>query len=409
MKTLTTPSASLRVASLLALTAALSACGGGGDSNNASAPAPAPVPAGPLGISFTVPTASQNVLDLGSSTTLVMNASVSGGPVPNGTSVLLTTTPAATATLSPVSPTTVGGTATSVLSATPLGSLVVNAAVTSSSQAASANLQIYTRVKPQPLQVLVPAYFSTSTTSSTTTSPWTTLANGVTSYPNVVVTAIINPSGGTGLLTSTSKADSTITKAITAFQAASSNAKVIGYIGTNSGNGSPSLADIKTTIDTYISLYPTLSGFFLDNMAVSANQLSFYMQIYQYIKAKSASYTVVGNPGTFPDSNYATVTDTLVTYSGTGAGYQGIDPQAGGNTWVYNEANTAQAMMVNSVITCNTLQGAIATANLPRTNTGMVYVTDQPESSPWSTLPSYWTALLNTVDAYNTGRTKPAC
>lgn len=406
MKTLTTPSASLRIASLLALTAALSACGGGGsDKNNTATPAPAPVPAGPLGVSFTVPTANQNVVDLGSSTTLVMNASVSGGPVPNGTSVLLTTTPANTASLSPVSPTTTGGLATSVLSATPLGSLVVNAAVTSSSQAASANLQLYTRVKPQPLQVLVPAYFSTSASPSTT-SPWTTLTNSVTSYPNVVVTAIVNPSGGT--LTSTSKADSTTTKAITAFQAASSNAKVIGYVSTNAGNGSPSLADVKATIDAYLSLYPTLNGFFLDNMAVNVNQLSFYLQVYEYIKAKGAAYTVVGNPGTYPDSNYATVTDTLVTYSGTATGYQGIDPQPG-NAWVYNEANTAQAMLVNSAGTCTAMQAAIATANLPRTNTGTVYVTDQPVGSAWSTLPSYWTSLLNTVDAYNTGRTKPSC
>ena len=401
MKTLPTTNTHHRIASLLALTAALAGCGGG--TEKPSTPAPPPVPAGPLSVSFTAPAAGQNVLDLGTSTRLTMNASVSGGPVPNGTTMLLTTSPANTATLAPVSPTTVGGTASSILSGMPLGSMRVNAAVTSHSAAASADLQLYTRVAPAPLQVLVPAYFS----ATGATSPWATLATSAASYPNVTITAIANPHNGS--LSATTKVDSDALKAITAFKAASSKTKVLGYVTTASGNGSaPSVTDVKATIDAYLSLYPDLNGFFLDNMAVGTNRLAFYMEIYNHIKAKNKLLTVAGNPGTYPDQSYASVTDMLVTYASNAAAYQSIDPQPH-NTWVYNQANTAQAMLVHSAGTCTAMQAAVATANLARTNTGLVYATDQPMGSAWNALPSYWTNLLSTVDAYNQGRTQPAC
>ncbi len=202
------------------------------------------------------------------------------------------------------------------------GSMRVNAAVTSHSAAASADLQLYTRVAPAPLQVLVPAYFS----ATGATSPWATLATSAASYPNVTITAIANPHNGS--LSATTKVDSDALKAITAFKAASSKTKVLGYVATASGNGSaPSMADVKATIDAYLSLYPDLNGFFLDNMAVGTNRLAFYMEIYNHIKAKNKLLTVAGNPGTYPDQSYASVTDMLVTYASNAAAYQSIDPQ----------------------------------------------------------------------------------
>lgn len=66
-------------------------------------------------------------------------------------------------------------------------------------------------------------------------------------------------------------------------------------------------------------------------------------------------------------------------------------------------------MLVHSASTCTAMQEALKTAAAARTNTGWVYVTDQPVGSPWSALPSYWTKLLGTVDARNKNRTLPAC
>ena len=103
-----------RIATLLALTAALAGCGGGTDKNSTPAPAPAPVPSAPIGVNFVLP--SNNVLEAGASDGLVVNVSVNGSPAPNGTSVTLEVNPAAAATVAPVAPSTVGGVASATLS-----------------------------------------------------------------------------------------------------------------------------------------------------------------------------------------------------------------------------------------------------------------------------------------------------
>lgn len=113
-----------RIATLLALTAALAGCGGGTDKNNtpvpapapapAPTPAPAPVPSAPIGVNFVLP--SNNVLEAGASDGLLVNVLVNNSPAPNGTSVTLEVNPAAAATVAPVAPSTVGGVASATLS-----------------------------------------------------------------------------------------------------------------------------------------------------------------------------------------------------------------------------------------------------------------------------------------------------
>ena len=55
------------------------------------------------------------------------------------------------------------------------------------------------------------------------------------------------------------------------------------------------------------------------------------------------------------------------------------------------------------------------TADLARTNAGVVYVTDleydyaTDTGNPWAKLPTYWSQLLGTVDAINKSRALPSC
>jgi len=118
---------------------------------------------------------------------------------------------------------------------------------------------------------------------------------------------------------------------------------------------------------------------------------------------------VIGNPGVFPDAGYAGAADVLVTFDGTAAAYQVLDPQQSSNTWVYSKTNTAQAMLVHSADTCTAMQDAVKAANTARSNTGLVYATDQTTNRSADKLPTYWIKLLGTVDALNAGRTLPAC
>lgn len=413
-----------RLASLLALTAALAGCGGAADKTSTPAPsptpaptpAPAPIPATPVSVNFVQPTS--NVLEPNVSESLSVNVLVNGSQAPNGTVATFTVNPASAAALAPVAPTTVSGVANTTLTVSslpPTATFQVAATVTSSANTATDSLTYFVRPARKPLQVLVPAYFS----ATGTTSPWVTLTGGATSYPDVKITAIANPSSG--VLTADTKEDADLTKAIKAFQAVSGTSnRVIGYVATTStSSGALSVADIKATITNYIRLYPGLfDGFFLDGMATESSRVAHFQEVYTHVKGLTTGLTtgatppsapiVIGNPGTYPVAAYAGVADTLVTYAGNAAAYANIDPQPG-NTWVYAKDNTAQAMLVHTASTCTDMQTVVKNANRPRMNTGVVYATNLATGAPWSALPTYWQQMLGTVDALNKQRTLPLC
>ncbi len=149
-------------------------------------------------------------------------------------------------------------------------------------------------------------------------------------------------------------------------------------------------------------------------MAATDDRLAFYRELYNYIKGLDSELRVVGNPGAFPAAGYAGVADVLVTFEDKASTYASFNPQ-NGHTWVYGQANTAQAMLVHNATSCAAMQTAVRTAATARSNTGLVYVTDllfEPATNtgnPWAALPSYWTSLLDTVSALNRGTTLPGC
>ena len=393
-----TPRAPYRLAApLLALIAALAGCGGGSsDSGGGTTP---PTPTQQIDVAFTSPAATLNVYDANTTVYLEVRVDVNGNPAANNTPVAFS---GAAASFAPVQAMTVGGKATSTLQGNQIGPLQVQATATVSSQSASVSRTLYIRPKREPLEVLVPAYFSPGKNS-----PWDTLVSGAKSYPDVRITAILNPNNG--IFT---KEDTKFTEAITAFKA--QGGKVIGYVSTAYGDGKRSVADVKANIDAYRTYYPAIDGIFLDEMASGTNRLDFYRDIYSYIKGLDANLRVVGNPGTFPAAAYAGVANALVTFEGKEAAYRSIDPQPG-NTWVYDRANTTQVMLAHNANTCTAMQNAVKTADLARTNAGVVYVTDleydyaTDTGNPWAKLPTYWTQLLGTVDAINKKRALPSC
>lgn len=404
-------------ASMLTLAAAaLAGCGGATDKTDTATPSPNPTPTNPtpttpIGVSFVQP--SNNVLEANASESLSADVKVNGSAAPNGTSVTFSINPSGVATLAPVAPTTVTGVAASTMtlsSLPPSATFQVTATAISSANTATDNLTYYVRPAHNKLEVLLPAYFSATGTSS----PWAALTLSAQSNPDVRITAIAKPSDGT--LNSASTADATLLTALTAFKAVPGTSnKIIGYVATGSGSsGALSVADVKATIDNYIRLYPgQLDGFFLDGMSTDSARLAYFQDIFTYIKGittgtSSVPPTVFGNPGTYPVAAYATVADTLVTYAGNAAAYTSVDPQPA-STWVYGKNNSAQAMLVHTASTCTDMQSVVKNANRPRMNTGFVYATNLTIGAPWSALPTYWQQLLGTVDAINKSRTLPSC
>lgn len=254
------------------------------------------------------------------------------------------------------------------------------------------------------LRVLVPAYFYPLPGSD-----WERLAATARAVPSVSITAIVNPNSGPG-----KKADALYTQAIQSFTQA--GGKAIGYVATRYGRGGITQAKIRQQIDRYLAFYGRehISGFFLDEMADTANRLAFYREIYDYIKGLDASLQVLGNPGTLPAGDYASVADSLVTFEGQASAYAHFNPQPQ-HGWVYQYQRSKQAMLVHDAPDCPAMQSSLSTAATERSHTGWVYATDlhydyaNNIGDPWARLPVYWDKLLGSVDAINKGAALPGC
>lgn len=97
--------------------------------------------------------------------------------------------------------------------------------------------------------------------------------------------------------------------------------------GTHSIGMSRTLANIQNVydeIDLYFSYYPTINGIFFDEVRVTdSTDLTYYTNLYNYVKGKSASAIVVMNPGT--TSSYMETmidcADIWMSYENTAANY----------------------------------------------------------------------------------------
>ena len=382
----------------LPLTALLASCGGG--SGSSSAPVPPP-PAVAVALQITLPTAQDNVFTAGTPVAVRASATVNSAPVADGMVVDFS---APSGMFVPTVSTSRAGVASTTLTSSATGTLQIKATVNDAGLNGSAVQTIYQRPAPARMELLVPAYFYPSTNSA-----WNTLAASATANPSVSVWAIMNPNNG--IFTS---ADANFTRVTTQFVAA--GGKVLGYVYTGYGKGGRSIVDIKANIDRYFQFYERdrISGIFLDEMASETQRLDFYREIYRYIKAIDPQLRVVGNPGTVPAAEYASVADTLVIFESTAAEYQKFDPRQQ-NAWLYTYANQTQAMLAHNTATCAAMQTAVLAAATARNNAGLVYATDREYNpatgvgNPWSALPAYWETLVRSVDAINRGASLPRC
>lgn len=376
----------------LPLTALLASCGGG-DSGEA--------PPSVIAVQITTPSTTDNVFTVGTPIAVRASATVNGTAVADGTVVRFSVP---SGVFTPAAPTSRAGAASSTLTSSATGRQQISATVTEAGQSGSATQTIFQRPQPARMEILVPAYFYPSTGSA-----WNALAASAAAHPSVAITAIMNPNNGIF-----NSADANFSRATTQFVDAGGT--VLGYVYTRYGKGSRSTTDIKANIDKYLQFYgrERISGFFLDEMASEASKLDFYREIYRYIKAIDPNLRVVGNPGMVPAAEFAGVADTLVSFEGTAAEYQKYDPRTQ-NTWLYTYANKAQAMLIHNTASCSAMQTAVQAAASARNNAGLVYATEREFNyttgvgNPWAALPVYWEALVQTVDAVNTGASLPRC
>jgi hypothetical protein len=247
--------------------------------------------------------------------------------------------------------------------------------------------------------LLVPAYFYPE---SEGILYWQALSNAATRVP---IIAIMNPGDGPG-----ESLDTDYLAVVTNLQHA--GGQVIGYIAT--GYATSNLATVKTQIDLYLSWYP-VNGFFVDEMFNEASEpeLSYYTNLYHFIKSQNPALTVIGNPGTFTAEEYLTrpAADRLVVFEHF-TGYETNAPDA----WNTNHPPDKLAHLMYAVGSASTMTNYIQLAR--QRNAGWIYVTDDgvPDDDPWNTLTTYWlqevefirTLLLASTSAITVSITNPA-
>lgn len=231
------------------------------------------------------------------------------------------------------------------------------------------------------LGLLVPAYFDPGSNATN----WNSLAAAAQRVPLV---AIMNPNNGPS-----TSAKASYARAITNVQAA--GGQVIGYI--YSSYTRRPLIELETDIDRYLSFYK-IDGFFVDEMTNDsvAAHLSYYEELYRYIKSKNPSYRVMGNPGINTLSIYMErpVADALVTFE-SNAGYPSYRP----DVWTQTPPVGRFAHLLYAVSTAETMTNYVQLAR--QRNAGYVYVTDDGGTNPWDTLPGYWEKEISLIEQSN--------
>jgi hypothetical protein len=171
---------------------------------------------------------------------------------------------------------------------------------------------------------------------------------------------------------------------------------VLGYV--RAGATSRSLADAETSVRNY--LQPAagsdqVSGIFLDEMANGCENMSYYTQLYAYIRSLEPSAFVAANPGTAVSACYLQtrqkVADTFVTFEHDAATYQSsfpgnvLNPDGSFSMGLRYPPGTFWHLVYDA--SSSQLSQDLTLAR--RRNAGYVYITDTNLPNPWDSAASY--------------------
>ena len=355
-----------------------------------------------LSLGFTAPAADATVHELSEVVPVSVTVRRNGAAVADGTVVNFRVDEGV---LTASSVTTVNGVATVGVQGARATTLGVTATADVFGRAVTDRRTLIFRVAPTPLQVIVPAYAFPAAGNPA----WASIFNSIRAKDALRFVVIIK------------QADTLFTAVDPAYLAAAQRVqaeggRVIGHIPTDGAKRTPTVAQVKAAIDAYLLAYGgTLGGFFLDNMTTTGTSLDYYRQIYTYIKGKDPALGVYGNAKKVPDNEaFLTAADVIVTAEGNAATYLQALATVDFPSWIYRYPQHGFALLAHDVGSCAAMQALVESARTPKSNTGVLYITNDTAGAngtllPYDTLPSYWELLVSTLDAINRGRALPAC
>ncbi len=227
-------------------------------------------------------------------------------------------------------------------------------------------------------KIAIPSYFYPS--APVPSGLWQQLESNV---PTVGL-AVVNPNSGPGAASDANYAQLVSTKP--------QGLKMIGYV--YSQGGARALSSVEADIDKYYAWYPQIDGIFVDEADNTSctTESNYYLPLYNYIKGKSASATVVLNPGTSTLECYVNASDILITFESTYSSYSGTWSSA--HSW---ETKYPANRFWHLVHTTSSAQWSSALSLSQQRNAGWVYVTDDVMNNPWDTLATYFSSEVSSV------------
>jgi hypothetical protein len=229
----------------------------------------------------------------------------------------------------------------------------------------------------RPTGLLVPAYFYPA--GGAKDARWQQLADAA--RAGVPMTVIVNPASGPGKVT-----DPNYTAVIDRVQKA--GVTTVGYVTTSYARRPA--ADVLADVKTWLKLYPTTQGIFLDEQPSGAAEVAAYIELCESIRRLNPKLKILSNPGTVCDAGYFGTggPDVVCVHENEGS-FRKYAPPAK----AYPPGRTA-----GLVHTTPKGAGPAAEVALARGHGfGMVFVTDALMPNPWDRLPTYWDDLLTAV------------
>lgn len=239
------------------------------------------------------------------------------------------------------------------------------------------------KLRTTPMQILFPLYIYPGSPG------WQDI---VSVNADVPLTVVLNPNSGPG----TCPPDANYQKGIQLLQ--DSGVTVLGYVYTNHGN--KSINDVQQQIKQYFDFdcfQGAVDGIFLDSNYASADKLSYYNDIYYFIKSSNSGAKVFINSGVNPDITYYTNSpfDNLVFYEGYPPNWESFQ-QIDATLKLSSSLNSA---IVHTVPDAATMRKYIDMAF--QRNVGYIFVTDDIMPNPYDSIPSYWQEEVDYIKSLN--------
>jgi hypothetical protein len=231
------------------------------------------------------------------------------------------------------------------------------------------------------LRFLIPAYIYPTGEGL---KQWERILESSSAAPTV---AIVNTDSGPGKI-----ADPNYAKIVE--RARQRGVTTLGYVSTR--YAARPLQEVKSDVDRWVQFYPGIDGIFFDEQASSADQVLYYVALYDYARNQKGLSLVITNPGTVCAEDYlardAADVVCLIDVTKEFSAYQRP-------AWTDRYPAERFAAMLCEISTPAEMEKFVSTMRGQRL--GYCYVTDEKEPNPWGRLPSYWGAEVEAVRQVN--------